>query len=244
MPALWLDRLPLPNLPAYTVISVGLLLCSIYFSVTTQEGFENAAISRVAYTEGICRQCMLPYGNQSVADQKTSLKEYFLFISAYPSQKHLLHYFIKHKLKSDFLYWPAAGVTVDSGQTRLSPSAVVTSTGSFYVPHVYYSDVEEWRRSLPSLNVTSKLVKTLAFMIHEPLCVWVSRCFLSRFLALRVLCGGKVRDVLYMRWQCLLKMRHWAAGAVQSFDSQHMEVVLFQTIDDDIGLMMMMLLKH
>ena len=173
MPALWLDRLPLPNLPAYTSISVGLLLCSVYFAVTTQQRFETDAVSRLTYTEALQRRCLLPPpGNDSTRDQQTRAREYFLFLIAYPTQRLLLEEFLRHKLKSDFLYWPT--VATDWGEYGDRESESELSSSVFYAPTIYYKDAETWTRELPEPSIQSNLVKTLAFMIHEPLCVWVS----------------------------------------------------------------------
>ena len=175
MPALWLDRLPLPNLPAYTAISVCLLLCSVYFAVTTQDRLEEEAVSRLAYAEAMQRRCLpLSHLNSSSSEQRTSLGDYFRFLVTYPTPRALQQQFLKHKLRSDFLYWPTPAAAPSSDWAENDARGPEDSQSLFYGPTIYCRDARAWASELPTPGIQENLVKTLAFMIHEPLCVWVS----------------------------------------------------------------------
>ncbi|XP_037084618.1 E3 ubiquitin-protein ligase AMFR-like [Pollicipes pollicipes] len=208
MPALWLDRLPLPNLPAYTAISVALLLCSVYFAVTTQERFEKDVVSQVTFTEGIEKLCLLPWSDRPEHALKTSSKEYLLFLSSYPTQQALLQNFMKHKLKSDFLYWPTTVSAVDLDY--FSTHSNSASSSVFFAPSIYYSDTKMWHQGLPVSTVQSKFVKTLAFMIHEPLCVWT---LINMAYCLLVLLGKSIQQSMFgelrVSEQTQLKDKFW-----------------------------------
>ncbi|XP_043227982.1 E3 ubiquitin-protein ligase AMFR-like [Amphibalanus amphitrite] len=209
MPALWLDRLPLPNLPAYTAISVTLLLCSVYFAVTTQDRFESDAVSRLTFAEALQRRCLLPPPvNESAHDQRTRLTDYFVLLATYPTQRALLHEFLRHKLRSDFLYWPT--VATDWGEYGERAPESTASSSVFFAPTIYYRDPGAWTAALPEPGIQANLVKTLAFMIHEPLCLWT---LINMAYCLLVLLGKSIQQSMFgelrVSEQTQLKDKFW-----------------------------------